>query len=536
MKTDLTRRQALLLLAQAAGSSAVAFQAARAFGFAADPGEAQPVQLRPLGERKRSVIILGAGISGLVSAYELQRAGYDVTLFEASGRLGGRNLTVRHGDVIDEAGNRQTCRFDDQPHLYFNAGPARIPAVHTGIMHYCRALGVEMELFSNHNKNCFTQDDDAFGGKPMRIREVEADARGFMAELLAKTLPGAGLDQPFDAQDLERLRAFLKSYGDLDHNYRYRGSARAGYAAGGALEPGVIRDPLAFRELLRTTFTTGPLNWRDMPWPDHGAMNFAEGEDQAPAMLTPRGGMDQIVQGFARALHCDIRLGAHVQRVTLGEDGVDIDYRQDGELRSARGDYCLNCIPTHLMTGIANNFPVDYNWALGTAQPGKMFKIGLQASERFWEAEGIYAGISWTRQDITQIWYPQQGIFARKGIVLGAYAWDPAIIDRFAPLDHTQRLAKALAEGERVHPHGYTRYMENGVSICWHRMNHMMGCNSHWSAEGLERGYPILSQPAGRHYMMGDQLSLLSGWQEGAVRSAWRALEDIERREHAAAV
>src|SRR6059058_1455717 len=52
----------------------------------------------------RSVVILGAGIAGLVSAYELQRAGYRVTILEARDRIGGRVWTVRGGDRIVQTG------------------------------------------------------------------------------------------------------------------------------------------------------------------------------------------------------------------------------------------------------------------------------------------------------------------------------------------------------------------------------------------------------------------------------------------------
>ena len=64
---------------------------------------------------RRTVLILGAGISGLVAAYELGRAGYQCTVLEASHRAGGRNLTLRHGDLVDEIGNPQICQFDDDP-------------------------------------------------------------------------------------------------------------------------------------------------------------------------------------------------------------------------------------------------------------------------------------------------------------------------------------------------------------------------------------------------------------------------------------
>ena len=43
----------------------------------------------------KKIIIIGAGMSGLVSAYELVRAGHDVTMLEARDRIGGRVLTIR---------------------------------------------------------------------------------------------------------------------------------------------------------------------------------------------------------------------------------------------------------------------------------------------------------------------------------------------------------------------------------------------------------------------------------------------------------
>jgi monoamine oxidase len=46
----------------------------------------------------RRVIVVGAGFSGLSAAYELSRAGYDVTVVEARNRVGGR--VVSFGDLV----------------------------------------------------------------------------------------------------------------------------------------------------------------------------------------------------------------------------------------------------------------------------------------------------------------------------------------------------------------------------------------------------------------------------------------------------
>jgi monoamine oxidase len=48
------------------------------------------------------VIVVGAGMAGLVAAYDLREEGYDVTVLEARNRVGGRMFSDRSlGAAVD---------------------------------------------------------------------------------------------------------------------------------------------------------------------------------------------------------------------------------------------------------------------------------------------------------------------------------------------------------------------------------------------------------------------------------------------------
>ena len=517
MEKRISRRQ-LLNAVGAAGGAAAVHAAATALGLLPAVARAGQVALRPAGGQPRHVVIIGAGIAGLTAAYELRRAGHRCTVLEASHRPGGRNLTLRHGDVVDELGARQVCEFDDHPDLYFNAGPARIPGSHTNLLRYCRELDVPLEIFVNDNRNAWVQDDAAFGGRPIRNREYMTDARGFLAELLAKSVDPRALDARLDAGDHERLRAFLRAFGDLDETLTYHGSDRAGYASGGMTSPGVKKPVRDFSELLDANF-----------W--HEYMHWGELADQASPMMQPVGGMDRIVDGFMRRVGDAVELQAAVHEIRLRETGVEVAYTgARGEVRAVEADYCLNSMPVHLVVGLRHNLPASYVRALRAPGRGRLFKLAFQAERRFWEDEQIYGGISWTNQDITQIWYPPHGIHGSTGVILGAYAFDDEPGRRLTRLSPAARIEAALAQGEKVHP-DYRQLVGRGISVAWYRMNHVLGCSTRWTDEAMRDHFATLQNPTGRHYMVGDQISHHPGWQEGAIQSAYHALRDIDRRE-----
>jgi monoamine oxidase len=517
MGRTLSRRD-FLHWAGAVGGSTAVYRAAMGMGLLPVAARAARPLLTVSGKSKK-VLILGAGISGLTSAYELNKQGYEVQVLEASFRAGGRNLTVRHGSRIDETGYPQVCNFDDDPDLYFNCGPARIPGHHVNLLGYCKELEVELEPFINDNRNAWVQDDAMFGGKPIRAREYLNDTRGFVAELMAKSIRKDALTGPMTADDWDRLREYLRYFGELDPQFRYIGTSRSGLAMHDYTAPEVLKTPLSPSELLKSKFML--------------IMSFGETDDQAAMMMEPVGGMDRVVAGFMRKIGHRVQLESQVQRIKLLPRGVEVTYRRNGEYVTTRADYVLNCIPMHLLAGIEHNFPAEYSAGFTAIPRGELFKIGYQMNERFWEREGIYGGISWTLQDIQQIWYPAHGIHRKKGVVLGAYTFSPEAGEKFARLAPAERFKLAIAQGAKIHP-DYASHVESGVSVAWHQMNHMLGCAAQWEEPLFKQWFKTLQAPVGGHYLIGDQVSYHPGWQEGAIASAHHAMADIDARERAA--
>jgi monoamine oxidase len=210
-------RRGLIHLVGKAGGAAAAFHTMAAMGLLPIPeAYAGPPQLPP-GQGRR-IVIVGAGIAGLVLAWELHKAGYAPLVLEARFRAGGRNWSVRRGDEIQETGSVQRVSWDAGPHLYFNPGPARLPYHHQGILSYCRELDVPLEVMCNDNRGAFFQSDAAFDGQPQRNRSMVNDIRGYVAELAAKavdqkaltcaafSMPVSGSSRPISARAGTRRR------------------------------------------------------------------------------------------------------------------------------------------------------------------------------------------------------------------------------------------------------------------------------------------------------------------------------------------
>src|SRR5437868_9775075 len=113
IRMSLTRRVFLHRIAQLGGYSA-AFAGMQALGLLPAVGQSTLPQLPSGFGKGKKVVILGGGIAGMVSAYELRKAGFDCTILEARNRPGGRSWTIREGTKVEFTdGTTQTCRSEE---------------------------------------------------------------------------------------------------------------------------------------------------------------------------------------------------------------------------------------------------------------------------------------------------------------------------------------------------------------------------------------------------------------------------------------
>lgn len=546
-----TRRGFLEAVGRAGGAAAV-YETMVAMGMIRVPEAfAGPPQIG-CPPRKEIVAILGAGIAGLTAAYELSKAGYEVRIIEAKARPGGRSYTVRKDDTITEnTGTTQTCRFDAGNDFYLNAGPGRLPYHHTAILYYCKLFNVPLEVYTMMTRaNYYQRDGSSWGERPpnspMPNRRIANDTRGWISELLAKSVLNHDLDEELSKRGVDKCQFLdlLTVFGDLDPGddhrylddkcdkfpYAYTGSSRSGYVVQPGIEScGTLVEPLKLADLVSSQF------WR------HRFYQAEEYEWQ-PTLFQPVGGMDKIwSDGFMKHLAgVDLLYNETVSRLeNVTRDGkpmvrVVLGKNQDTSLYV---DWCISTIPLPILATIDNNFNQSYKDAVAKVKFDPTVKVGWQANSRFWEKnDEMYGGISYTTDPITQIWYPSWAYFSEKGILTGAYNYDDGPgqenATNFGKMTPEERLKAAWKGLKKVHPNVTEAEvpLDRGISIAWQNVPFQLGgWAKDWGCGDNEIPQILLDpEPAGkRFWVAGDQVSYISGWQEGAVRSACHVLEGI---------
>lgn len=534
------------------GGSALVMSAMRSWNLMAQGAGPRPVLSgRPSGMK---VVILGAGVSGLTTCYELNKLGYNVRILEARDRVGGVNWTLRRGATHTETGaggETQVCNFDEG--LYHNGGPWRLPYWHTGVLGYCKELGVPVEVFINENESSyFYYEGDKVGplaSKRVRLREVKADMIGYTCELLAKAVNRDQLDRPLTKEDKERFVTFLVSEGYLDRKeIAYKKNTARGEG-----------DPHDFSALLQSGFT-------------NRIRSVIDGTMAAP-MFQPVGGMDQFPRGFQRKIGDKITFGAEIISIRQSETGVKVVYKnvKTGATTQLTADYCVSCLPLTILQKLDVNLAPETVKAIKATSYSPSAKMGLQMKRRFWEEDDkIFGGHMYSNLPIGDLAYPSWGYFGNKGIILGFYGSGQTADLVKKPIQ--DRIEHVLMHASKVHPQIRTEF-ETAYCTFWERTPYSMGAfavgapapnpaagaagntvaaeaehgGNAAQPEGQARGeggakppekdampneerLAALGKPDNRIFLACAAVSGNGGWQEGAVAAAWKQVKALHER------
>jgi monoamine oxidase len=570
----------------------------------------------------KRALVLGSGVAGLTTAYELlaKNTGMDVTVLEASHRTGGRCLTLRTGDILGQDEDRelfqskpgptQTVRFkrpvgDRDP--YLNAGPGRIPSSHERLLGYLKAFGVELEVYVIHSDSNLVQMNGLNGDEPIVYRQLDHNVRGWIAEMVHQNAEDLLLAQGVDVALAENLKSLMISFGELNLEGRYLprsddegmdegGSTRAGYNRLPGVDAGIIAPAIELSELLTSEF------WNNV-FQFYQPVNYL----WQPTLFQPVGGMDRVQQAFAQqvaGLGGEIHLNSPVKHIGWDEDSkefvVQVAQIGSAELKEYRADYCFSNIAIPFLSELLDDnlknplsgkgFDKAFKEALGVVHAAQFNKIpdpsqngwvdrflacttkvGWQAKRELWQIstpkEGvggtdqrdgselgvvpIFGGISYTSHPIVQIWYPSSNVHDELGVLTGTYNYGQTAYD-CGLLTISERLTLAR-EGAALFDRDFAAGLSDGVAIAWQNMPFIKGGWAQWHVvdedergnviEGSTRSvdtFNVLTQGTGVasagdpssdpvFFIVGDQLSSLPGWQEGAIASALNALARLER-------
>ena len=478
------------------------------------------------GRTAPSVVILGGGIAGLVSAYELGKAGYKCTIIEPRWITGGRNFTARNGVTqTDLLGQTQTCNFAEGQ--YINCGPARL-AQWMVTLDYCRELGVPIEVLSNQNADAWLYNPTKGGmTAPERWRTAKADVYGYVGELLAKATNQGALDSELSGDDKERLMSFLQGWGSLDSSYSYTGSSNRGYSVYPA-GPGVPGTPYP-----------GPPSLTDVFASQVGEYFSFEFEfDMSMMMFQPVGGMDQLPKALTKAIGPEkVFLNAQATGITDNGEDVTVTYTDaSGNTKTITADYAICSMPPWFIAKLAGSISSDSDvqTALAAVKPSYASKIGLEYGSRFWETDfNLYGGITDTDLDLNVVWTPSYGYHGERGVILGYYNYG-ANATKYGKMTPPQREQRATALGAQIFGPKYQSELVSSFSQSWQYIPHLEAAWHNGPNPDAAVLQPLV-EPTGRIHYAGDWLSYMDAWQHGAITSARKAVTTLHSRVMAAA-
>jgi monoamine oxidase len=452
----------------------------------------------PNGHKPKRVVIVGAGMAGLVAAYELLKAGHDPIILEARQRIGGRIYTVRDP-------------FTDG--LHAEAGAMRLPLGHKLTLSYVEKFKLETLPFTMGNPQAYVH----LQGKKVRAANFDPSQYDFEFAPHEK----GKRPQELIEEALHPLRELLSQQGEAawdeiiakyDQFCTREFLEQAGLSEGtielfGILSNNEARMNYSFVEYFRSEM-------------EHGFSN----------MVQIQGGTDMLPRAFLPTLQSRIRYGAKMVALEQTPTSASVHYQTRAGTFKETGDHIILTVPFPVLrhVEVIPAFSHRKQRAIRQLNYDASGKIFFQCRRRFWEEDdGIFGGGTLTDLPVRNIYYPEHGRETGRGVLIASYTWAQDA-ERWQSLSKEDRIAQALDDVAEVHPQVLKEF-EVGFSHMWHDDEFAGGAFALFEPQQQTLLHEAIIQPEGRIHFAGEHAALSHRWIQGAVESGIRSAVEIHR-------
>jgi len=421
-------------------------------------------------DRPKKVIVIGAGLAGLTTAYELTKAGHEATILEARNRAGGRVFTVREPFVDG---------------LYAECGAEWVESNHEYLLRYIDEFGLPLYRGSFRDN-----EDEGLQYSPRarktheRLEEITKQVNSF--EHLNPSLP-----------ELDKL-SFYEFLKQMD------------------------APPDMIEQMQRQISGLMAINIESIS-ALHMLNEFALPE--APASFRVAGGNDQVPKMLAKHLREHIHYARPVVKIAHESRSVQITFLENGKQQIMSGEHAVIAAPFTCVRKmeITPGLSAEKMKAINTLAYGQILKAPLQFRERFWlkyeaEARKSLQGM------IGSVYESTGGQPGPRGILL-AYIPDKSGME-MANTPSEQRVEKILAKVAELHPEA-PKYFEGGYAKWWQEDPWAGGTYAYFRPGEITSVRTMIAKPEGRIHFAGEHTAGWQGYMNGAVESGHRAAGEV---------
>ena len=443
------------------------------------------------------VIVIGAGLSGLQAAWNLEQKGFKVLVLEGRDRVGGRVFTFGNVQGVPEAGGN--IIYGDYRRLMDVATRVSVP------------LEDQVSRLSKHAKFTLVLD-----GKPMSRSEWADSPRNPFPPALREMMPWQYV--PLVTSQENPLTSTEGWYDPK--NAPFDVSMRDFLRKQGATDPMI--------DIAYDTIPTYGLNAKDISalMMAYVSAYTSAQKTTKPVMLQAKGGNQNIPLAMAAQLRQPVRLNQTVKAVESTATGVTVR-TADGTRYTARAAVCAVPFTTLRRIDLRPDLEGMQERAVKTLPYQPIHQVALQVSRPFWDEDNLEPSM-WTDSPIGRVSavYHEAKDDQVSSLLVSAFGPGARHLDR---LGKEGAARYVVAQIEQMRPAAKGALQVIGQHS-WEQDPFAGGAWAYFNPGTVTKFLPAMFQPRGRVHFCGEHTSVTARGMEGAIESGERAAGAVTKQ------